>query len=412
MGLGIYPTKSPASTLAVVGRQTDGFSVFRTSIKTVSFDYAGKYDLGPLLWDTVTAGTGTATHNTTTGTVTLSTGGTASGARCFRQTRKYNIYSPGKSRQCAVGVLFGAAVTNAVKRAGLFDDSNGIFLEQTGTDIAIVIRDGSSGSPVDTRVVNFSWNIDKMDGTGPSGVTLNLSNSQGLIIELTGYNAASFRVGFLIGGEIYYAHSIANQNSSSAFGIATATLPIRYEVLNSGTATGTATIIQSSVAVWDENGNDTNNYYLGSASNGITEKAVTTRVPILSIRPKLSFGGISNRGHVLLKSASAMARTNSAYIELIRNGTLTGPSWTSCGSNSLTEFDVTASAISGGDRIIADYAASSVGSSFVRSAGDIGNIFELSTNYDASSADIISVVATSMTGTSNIVAAMNFSEAR
>jgi hypothetical protein len=408
----LYPERSPVQMQLAPGVQLDAFTTLRTSFKTIDFEYSGKYDSGPLLWDTSLTGTGSSTFNAADGAVILSTGGTASGARAIRQTHQYMIYSAGKARQTVMGMLFGVAATNVRRRAGNFDADNGLFFEQTSTGVRFVTRTNASGSPVDTAYEQSAWNLDKLDGTGDSGVTLDMSAAQGLIIDFGGYNAARVRFGFILNGNITYAHEVINQNNTSAFGIATGTLPLRYEVENTGVASGASTLKCSSSAVWSEDGYSGEFAYEFGASLGITEKAVTTRVPLISIQPKPTFGGIVNRGHIHLAMATVIARTNNARIEVVRNGTLTGPVWTSAGTNSIGQYDVTASAITGGDILAVDYVVAGSGATASRASSSRDSRFGLFNSFDGTTPDILTLVATSVTGTSNMLASMNWNEQR
>jgi hypothetical protein len=52
-------------------------------------------------------------------------------------------------------------------------------LQQNGTTISFVLRTATSGSPSDARTVNQAdWNGDKLDGTGDSGYTLDITKAQ------------------------------------------------------------------------------------------------------------------------------------------------------------------------------------------------------------------------------------------
>ncbi len=410
--LGLYPQLSPTPISVSNGRDLDGFFSLRTSYKTVIFEYAGKYDQGLLLWDQLLTGTGSIVFSSADGSNTLSTGGTGSGARAVRQTHQYLIYSPGKSRQLIMGVSFGAAATNVRRRAGHHDDDNGLFLEQTAAGVRFVTRTNASGSPVDSPIEQSAWNLDKLDGTGESGVTLDFTKGQALVIEFTGYNAVNVRFGFLLDEKLIYAHQLTNANASTVFGIATGALPIRYEIENTGVAAGANTMRASSCVAYDEDGQPGQFSYQFGVGMGTAVVGVTTRRPILSIRPKASFGGIVNRGHVFLQSASIIAKTNDAYLEIVRGGALTGAAFGSVGSNSITEFDTAATAITGGIPIYTDYAISGAGSTFARISQDRGSRYGLFNNYAGTSGDILSVVATSVTGTSNILAALNWNEQR
>ncbi len=93
----------------------------------------------------------------------------------------------------------------------------------------------SSGAVVVTkriqeRVPQSSWNIDKCDGTGPSGYNLDLAKMQMLYIDYSWYGAGAIRFGFKNQrGEIVYAHRIANANLRTKAYVRSGNLPARYE---------------------------------------------------------------------------------------------------------------------------------------------------------------------------------------
>jgi hypothetical protein len=64
----------------------------------------------------------------------------------------------------------GGEKANVRQRVGYFDDNNGIFFQQTNGNKRWVIRSSVSGTPVDTEFASQTdWNIDKLNGEGPSG---------------------------------------------------------------------------------------------------------------------------------------------------------------------------------------------------------------------------------------------------
>lgn len=85
-----------------------------------------------------------------------------------------------------------------------------------------------------------------------------------------------------------------------------------------------------------------------SASNNGSSVAVTTRRPVLSIRPKATFNSRTNRAHIEFADYLLRATTNDSYFEIVVGGTLTGASWTSVDDTSVAEFDVSATEITGG----------------------------------------------------------------
>jgi hypothetical protein len=80
------------------------------------------------------------------------------------------------------------------------------------------------------RVIQSSWNIDKCDGTGPSGYNLDLTKMQMLYIDYSWYGAGAIRYGFKNQrGEIIYAHRIPNANLRTEAYMRSGNLPARYE---------------------------------------------------------------------------------------------------------------------------------------------------------------------------------------
>jgi hypothetical protein len=136
-----------------------------------------------------------------------------------------------------------------------------------------------------------------------------------------------------------------------------------------------------------------------TASNGATTKAVsTTLIPLLSIQLKTTFGAGTNRGLVLPDNFSFL-NDNPIYYEIRRNPTLTNASFNSVDANSLCNFDVAATAVTGGTVIASGYA--SAGS--VRGASTdkgLTNKLPLSVDYAGTTADILTICAIRV-GTSN-----------
>lgn len=394
------------------GNALDPFGWLRTGSRTVAFEYSGRYDQGLLLWDHSLSGTGAITFDSLTGGNTLSTGGTASGAKAIRQTHEYHLYLPGRGRLSVSGFIFGTAATNLRRRHGLFEANSGAFLEQISTGIRLVTRSDVSGSVVDTAIEQADWNIDKLDGTGISGYTIDVTKANALVIDNVGYNGARIRFGFLLGGRIVYAHEINNLNAITSFAIGTYDLPIRYEIENTGVTSGTNTMKASSCVVYNEDGGSVESGYQFTANNGTTTKAVVARSPVLSIQPKATFGGLTNRSHSLLKKFDFLVKTNDILFEIVRNGTLTGAAFASVSANSVMNYDTTASAITGGEILQSGYGPAGFGSNTQGSASEFLGRLVLTNDFAGTTPDILSLVATPMAGTATVSSAMAWEERR
>jgi hypothetical protein len=147
---------------------------------------------------------------------------TTVGSRIVRQSKRYITYQPGKSLLVFMtGVLHTAVNTGITARMGFFDNhadktidsgGNGIFVEYSGGNYYLVLRSYVTGSQVDTKILKSAWNLDKMDGSGPSSITMDFTKAQILAIDLEWLGVGRVRVGFVIGGSIYYVHEFLHAN--------------------------------------------------------------------------------------------------------------------------------------------------------------------------------------------------------
>jgi hypothetical protein len=85
------------------------------------------------------------------------------------------------------------------------------------------------------KVPQSQWNMDKMNGTGPSGYTLDISKMQMAYIDYTWYGAGFIRFGFrAVNGEIVYCHKMPNNNVNTQAYMRSGNLPGRFEASNYG----------------------------------------------------------------------------------------------------------------------------------------------------------------------------------
>jgi len=218
-----------------VGSQ-DAFARLRVSDPITLFDVSHQYDKQPLLVEEVLTGGGTATHNADQSCVDMVV--SSSGDAVVRQSRSYMRYQPGKSLLALVTFDAGTADANVRFRAGLFDGANGHYVERSGTAVRVVRRSSVSGSMVDAAVEQASWNIDPLDGTGPSGITLDFSTSQIYWQDQEWLGVGSVRVGFVVDGAFVPVHVFHHANLGSSTYVATATLPVRWELEATGAPSG------------------------------------------------------------------------------------------------------------------------------------------------------------------------------
>ena len=391
---------------------TDAFGRLRVSSPISQFDYQNQYNKGSLLFSESVSGTGASVHNPNNATVSLNTGGTASGAKIYRQTIQYARYNPGKSLLPVMTFAMGTAYDNVRMRAGYFDDKNGVYLQRSGSTVSLVLRTYGTGSVTETVVTQGVWSGDNMDGKGNSGLTADWTKTQIIFFDIQWLGVGTVTCYIEINREAYVLHEFQNANLRNTTYMTTANLPIRYEVENTGVASGSATMLQICSTVLTEQGAlDDGGYYTHAASTGITSTAITTRRSVLTIRPKLLLGGITNRSKIQVLDFDLVASTNSAYFEVVYNGTLGGsPSWTDVGTNSAIEYDTAGTTVTGGEVVHSGFIISGTGATRGQASQIVMSQYPIGLNIDGTVATTFSLVCTSFTGTSNVNAAVSWRE--
>ena len=164
----------------------------------------------------------------------------AGAGRLLRQSKRYFNYQPGKSLFIIVTFCMNnsANKVDLENRVGYYDDDDGIYFSESDGALSIVKRSSVSGSPVNTSISQGSWNIDPFDGSGPSGVTLDVTKSQIFVADLEWLGVGAVRTGFVIDGILYYAHEFRHANIGNSVYMSTPNLPVRWEVIGGASNPG------------------------------------------------------------------------------------------------------------------------------------------------------------------------------
>jgi len=97
---------------------------------------------------------------------------------------------------------------------------------------------GTITKMVETKVAQSAFNIDRLDGTGPSGYNLDLSKMQMFFIDYSWYGAGTIRWGIrATDGNVIYCHRMANNNVNSEAYMRSGNLPARYETTTQAVST-------------------------------------------------------------------------------------------------------------------------------------------------------------------------------
>lgn len=401
-----------AAPVVLANEHLDAFSRIRISDLATLFDSQLQYGDNAQVWENLAAGTGSVSNALASSSVLMTTGGTASGAKLTRQTRIHHRYQPGKSQLAFLTFVFtGGAKANVRRRAGYFNGGDGYFLELDGSDVRFVERTSTSGSPVDTVFAQAGWNLDRLDGGGGannrSGINLDLTKSQILVIDLQWLGAGRVRVGFDINGFIVYAHEFRHANIVADVYMKTANLPFRFEVENTGLAASATTLQQICAALMSEGGFESQRAYQYAAGRGVTPLGVTTRRPVLSLRAKTTGpNGVRNTGHILPRHVNINATTNTAYYEVVLNpATLTGAAFNAFNAdNSIAEIDTAATALTGGLVVDSGFVSSGAANAPSNVVEGFFRDFPLIYTGLNNVQDVLTLVITSTNATTNILA--------
>jgi len=348
------------------GMSVDAFGRSRVSQPLTLFDSSHRYkDNG--LWSTSNSAGTTYEFNANAGLMELNLP-TTSGAEIIRETTKVFSYQPGKSLQILNTVVMEPPKANLRQRVGYFGNNNGVYLEANGTNIAWVERSFSNGTVVETRAEQANWNIDTLLGavpSSPSQATLDMSKAQIVFHDIEWLGLGSVRCGFVIDGKLIHCHSFHHANYITSTYMTTASLPVRYEIRNTGTTANSSLMKQVCTSVMSEGGYELRGVQQAVGTpvgTGYYCAVANTMYPIVSIRLKST----ALDAIVIPTAASLLGKGNGVDFKwsIVAGGTVTNTEvWTSAGSNSAVEYTLTANAISGGRVCATGYFNSSTQSS-------------------------------------------------
>lgn len=400
-----YPVRLGAS-------QSDAFGRLRTSEPFTLGDYKHLYGLDPNFLDkTVGGGSIQYVHSQACARLSTSTGTTDS---IIHQTKFYHHYMPGKSQLIKTTFNFYSAVANVTKRTGYFDDNNGIFFEQAGDGtLSFCIRSDVSGSPSDARKVSQAdWNVDKCNGTGPSGFSLDITKTQIFFTDFQWLGVGRVRCGFVHNGDMIIAHEFYTSNFYPTVYMSNPNLPVRCEIKNTG-ATAGGYMDQICSTVLSEGGYVESGQDWAVSSPTLRTITAANSTPVLAIRLKNDFNTYPNRVIVRAENIHVFSSGENVKFQLIKlanSSVLTGGSWSNVKTgSSAVEYNATATAWVDGDELDNGYVSASTQGS-QKTGGSPGANLPSSAkknyivqNFDSSNSEIYIVAVTNIGASSTDV---------
>ena len=169
------------------------FGELLTALRTSQMNFKPTWGVSSLRYATVTTGLGTAAGEFN-GEFQLDSGTDTSSVASI-QTNQRGQYQAGATGQAGVGVRIPVAPTGTQYiEWGYTDFTNGFYfgVDATGNYVAYV-TDG-----VETKVYQTNWNVDKLDGTGTSGYTLDQSDGNVSQIDFVWYGYGDIEFNYLL----------------------------------------------------------------------------------------------------------------------------------------------------------------------------------------------------------------------
>ena len=343
--------KNPSTasqTIKFDSASQDAFGRLRTSQPFTIFDSNSKYSLNESQWINSTDGAGSISFDSTTGSETLSVTGIG---KVMSRTNKYIAYQPGKSLLIMTSFNFGQTAAGIKQQIGYFDLTDGVYVQLSGNQLSFVKRQKTGASSSQEFIVDQQdWNVDKLDGTGPSGYTFDITKVQIFFTDIEWLGSGTVRMGFIINGNFILCHTFEHANVTVGTYMSTGTLPITYYIEStSGASSDMKKICSTAISEGGYELLDSKFSIHTPISTPVTFSAADTFYPIISARVKAS-----NLGAVaVLTNLSLTGLGSGKYYSwrlTLGESNVTGGTWSGSG---VVEYNTTATSVSGTSKIIA-----------------------------------------------------------
>jgi hypothetical protein len=411
-------TASKGLQVVITDENQDAFGRVRVSDPITLHDSTFAYGLEPRVYEDISSGNGSVTYNSNSRCAELAVTAGAPGVAGL-QSYQYCHYNPGKSH-----VLFMtlAANPNVLTMAagqkvevGYFDDANGLFARYDSTGVYAVRRSSVTGSVVEEAVHSSNFNLDPLDGTGPSGVLLDPNVSQIVVIDLQFLGVGRVRMGLEVAGRIIYAHQFNFANENPGMYMQSGTLPVRWRFEDTGTTGWDHTEAYCSMVSTEGGAEENRGIPLVARNVAGISVASGADTHLISIRPKTTFAGLPNRIWNILEEVSALnSGNNDVLVTVYYDATITGGAWADVDtSDSGMEQNVTASFAPGTGVAIGDFWVTSTATNPGQGALSTKNRLPIAINAAGTTpVGTITLVARGLGGTSTSYGSIHWREVR
>jgi hypothetical protein len=288
---------------------------------------------------------GTQIYYSGTSSISLTT--SASSSKSRRTSNRYHYYQPGSFGKVTIVSSCGdTGKDNNCRKWGLHDDYNGIFFALSGQTLCVGYRSNMSGSVVDTYIPQSTWNGDKLNGSGLTQLTLDVTKSYQYFIEYSWPSGmARFGIHHPIHGRIT-CHTLVGSGTGPLTLLRIASLPVRFSNKNVGAVGGGSQL--NILAATVQTNNNVGYTFWRYGDLECTNKSVSSHTPIMSFRPKVLLdNGVKNRVNTFPETLSIFSSGATIKISLIwcHDELLTGSTWTLASDGGPLEADSGATSI-------------------------------------------------------------------
>lgn len=284
-------------------------------------DYQAFYGVDTDVWLTTTATGGTVAQNVNNASIDLTVTGSSGSSARLESKRQHRYQSGREMRVILTNSHSSAGNANQARRWGYGDANDAVYFMISGTTFSVNRRTSVSGSPVEAaNIVQTSFNVDKLDGNGPSKATFDATKSHiyEIRFQYLGVGAVCFFVdGFLV-------HVMEHAGVLSTPWMKCPHQPIFLEIVNTGASTG-ETVSFFCANVTSQGGETPPEETFGRRR--VQTIGANSEAYAFSIRPTATLGGQQNRAVILPTIVSIGSETNRASVRLLLNATLTGTSF-------------------------------------------------------------------------------------
>jgi hypothetical protein len=309
-----------------------------TALRNSQMNHKPTWGISTLRYATTTTGTGAALSETN-GEFRLQSG-TANSTIASIQTNQRGQYQAGAMGQAGVGIRIPTAPTStAFCEWGYTDFTNGFYYGVDGTGKYVAYVTGG----VVVKVYQAAWNIDKLDGTGASGYTLNLADGNVSQVDFTWYGYGDIEFNYLLLDSLTNkivkttCHRFKITGSAS---IIDPNQPLAFRVGNGASTTTNVSMYVGGHQFSVVDGNSVPQARLGS--DIVSSYATALNVlwqPILAFRKKATFNGRTNSVRVRLNGFAVSANAD-LEVRYSVGGTTSNLTWATPTDRTATETAV------------------------------------------------------------------------